>query len=200
MLQKHKNGTYYFRYIIPKNLQKIFNTKEILKSFKTKDKKIVDILYNDKIKELEKIIYYIRTKVLTEKEIILMIEDFKKNEVTRLNKLYTETPNPVQFYDFDNFEENIKIYKGCIQRNDYTGVDGTIQELLQKFNIDNYTEEQYNELGRQVYLSLCGLSEYIDNLIQGKVEINDKYNMLKFTSNTIIENVETVKKIGRAHV
>ncbi len=200
MLQKHKNGTYYFRYIIPKDLQDIFNTKEILKSLKTKNKKVVDVLYNDKVKELEQIIYYIRTKVLSEKEINLMIDDFKKNEVTRVNTLYTETPNPESLYDFDDFEENIKIYKGYIQEKDYSYIDETIQELLKKFNIDNYTEEQYNELGRQVCLSYCGLNEYIDNLIQGKVRLDDKYNMLQFTSKTIVENFKTFNNVQKTNI
>ena len=197
MLQKHSNGTYYFRYIIPKDLQNIFNTKGLLRSLKTRSKKQADMLYNNKLKELEQIIYYIRSKVLSEKEINLMIEDFKKNEVSRLNTIYTESAEPQSLYDFDDFEENIKIFKSYIQLNDYTEVDETIQKLLEKFNIDNYTKEQYNELGRQVCLSYCGLCEYMDNLIQGNVKLDDKYSMLQFTSNTIINNVQMFNEIDK---
>lgn len=195
MLQKNKNGIYYFRYIIPKDIRSVFKSNEVLKSLKTKNKKQADIQYNEKLKELERIIYYIRSRVISEDEIEVMINDFKKNEITRFNKIYTEHPDPGQLYNWYDFDENIKIFKEYIYFNDYSKIDEIILDLLNKFDVVDYTTDEYEKIGKQICLTYCGLNEYMDSLIQGKIKIDNPNSLLQLASETIFDNVNIISEV-----
>ena len=136
MLQKI-NNIYYVRFFIPKDKQELFCAKELLKSLKTTNKNEAKLLHNTFVAKVQTIIFYARSKMISDDKLNEMVLDFKKRGIETINEEYISHPSPKETQRHQNWEypKLIRKYKLCIYNNDYTIIEKDIKELLNKFNI-----------------------------------------------------------------
>lgn len=218
MLQLHTNQYYYFRYNIPKEYQPYFKTKEILKSLRTKSKQQAESLCSNSTREIEYIFYLLRSNMLTDNDIIKIIHDYKSSTVVKTNKLFTRLPDIQDLNKLIDFEEQRNILKNMFVTEDFTKVlefkESALQEyglrnsdietyrnsksvaditkeLLDKFNIEDYSKDDFNKLAEEVTTTKIGLLDYLESLLKGEITITDPYGMNSYITKSI-GNVSSV--------
>lgn len=223
MLQLHTNQNYYFRYNIPKEYQLFFNTKEILKSLRTKNKQQAESLCANSTREIEYIFYLLRSNMLTDNDIIRIIDDYKKGTVEKTNKLFARLPDIQDLNKLIDFEEQRNILKNMFVTEDFTKVlefkESALEEyglrssdieiyknsksvaditkgLLDKFNIENYSKDDFNKLAEEVTATKIGLLDYLESLLKGEVTITDPYGMNSYITKSIGNVSSIVTKIA----
>ena len=170
------NGHYYFRARVPKDLQSLFQLKEIKSSMHTKSFKNAKVCAKAYSYKLERIITLARSGMLTTDEIRQMIKDFVGKELKRLDNerlMGFGVPNKPRNYDLDVFARRDEI--GLLIKH-YTDKIKGLRADIAYHNFSPYQEAVDELLGsNSIRLDKDSLEykRFCREYIQGLIKINN---------------------------
>ena len=190
-LQK-RNENYYFRFRLPKEINKYFLVDEIKKSLKTKEfkiaKSLATILYNN----LQKFIWMVKYKMIGNSIIQTLAKDFKSFTKDKLVKELKALPDANKWIvqELDMYDDLITEYKSVKYLSDATVVKDDIENIKKQSNADIKLDDK-----SELQLAIQIAEARIDILKETKKDFQDgiyanSYIKPKNTTNYELNSIE----------
>ena len=164
-----RDNYYYFRIKLPSNISHYFNSNEIKKSLRTTKLKIAkslaSVLYND----LQKFIWMVQYKMISDSTIDKIAQHFKSFHKERLVKELKSLVSPKHWIveELDMYDDIISDYKMIEHSDEHNIVDADIQKLKRIYPEVNIKDEIEDKLAKKL------ATVHIDILKATKQEFKD---------------------------
>jgi len=184
---------YYFRIRVPKELVKYFTTTQIKQTLKTKNyqeaKSLSVLLYNS----LQKLIWMIQYKMVSEKILDTIATNFKSFEKDLIVNELKNSPNAKSWIveDLDMYDDIIASYKEVDYLNKTDIVQNDIEQLDKQYSNLNLDSEDKNRLSKKIASKHIQILQELKQEFENGVYNNSSTSQKIYNSDTVNSNQST---------